>query len=41
MHDAQNLERADDPVAGGRKIPENNVAALLPAELSFVSIISQ
>ena len=33
VHDAQNLERADDAVAGGSEIAENDVTALLAAEI--------
>ena len=36
MHDAQNLECADDPVTGGCEIPENNVATLLAAEVELL-----
>ena len=35
LHDPQNLERADDSVAGRREIAENQVTALLPAQIQI------
>ena len=36
MHDAQNLERGDDPVACSGEIPEDDVTALFAAEVEFL-----
>ena len=36
MHDAQNLKRADDAIAGGGKIAEDDVAALFATEIEFL-----
>ena len=35
VHDAQNLQRADDAVAGGGEIAEDDVAALFAAEIEI------
>ncbi len=35
MHDPENLERADDAIAGGCEIAKNNVAALFAAEIEI------